>query len=85
MAVKLFVGHLPFDTTSSELNDLFAAKGTVVSATIVNDRDTGASRGFGFVEMSDEKEALAAIRSLNGYELNGRSLTVTEARAKERR
>lgn len=85
MSIKIYVGHLPTDTTSTELSELFAASGTVVSAEVVNDRETGMSRGFGFVQMASDDDASKAIRALNGYEHKGRSLTVNEARAKERR
>ncbi|HVZ40126.1 MAG TPA: RNA-binding protein [Candidatus Kapabacteria bacterium] len=85
MATKLYVGNLSGQTTSDDLNELFSTKGTVTSAAVVNDRDTGMSRGFGFVEMANSGEATAAIGSINGTELHGRSLTVNEARSKERR
>jgi cold-inducible RNA-binding protein len=79
MAKKIFVGNLSFQTTDSDLNDLFAQFGEVESATIITDRDTGRSKGFGFVAMNDEN-AERAISQLNGTELNGRALTVNEAR-----
>ncbi len=85
MSTKLYVGQLSDRTTSDDLSKLFAANGTVVSAAVVSDRDTGASRGFGFVEMSSKDEANAAISALNGHELHGRTLAVNEARPKERR
>ena len=66
MAKKLFVGNLPYSTTSESLNETFAAFGTVDSATVVTDRDTGRSKGFGFVEMSNDEEAAAAIKQLDG-------------------
>ncbi len=80
MGKKLFVGNLPFSTTSQQLNDLFSRVGTCESASVVTDRATGQSRGFGFVEMSTPEEAEQAIEELNGHELGGRKLTVTEAR-----
>jgi cold-inducible RNA-binding protein len=79
MAKKIFVGNLSFQTTDSDLNDLFAQFGEVESATIITDRDTGRSKGFGFVAMNDDN-AEKAISQLNGTELNGRALTVNEAR-----
>lgn len=75
---KLYVGNLPFSTTEAELTELFAKHGRVLTARIVTDRETGKSRGFGFVEMEDEG-ARAAITTLNGYELGGRRLRVNEA------
>lgn len=80
MGSKIYVGGLPYATTESQLNDLFAQHGTVASANVITDRFTGQSRGFGFVEMSTEEEAKAAIAALNGTELDGRTLTVNEAR-----
>ena len=80
MGKKLYVGNLSFDTTTSDLEALFAPLGTCESATIITDRDTGRSRGFGFVEMSSTSEAQTAIEELNGRELQGRTLTVNEAR-----
>jgi RNA recognition motif-containing protein len=85
MGSKLYVGGLPYAATESQLNDLFAAHGTVESARVVTDRLTGQSRGFGFVEMSTPEEAQAAILSLNGSQMEGRSLTVNEARPQESR
>ena len=79
MTKKIFVGNLSFQTTDSDLNDLFAKFGEVESATIITDRDTGRSKGFGFVAMNDDN-AEKAIAQLNGTELNGRALTVNEAR-----
>ena len=79
MAKKIFVGNLSFQTTDSDLNDLFAQFGEVESVSIITDRDTGRSKGFGFVAMNDES-AEKAISQLNGTELNGRQLTVNEAR-----
>ncbi|MFN7945921.1 MAG: RNA-binding protein [Blastocatellia bacterium] len=84
MSMKLYVGNLSFDTTSDDLAELFAQAGTVESASVVSDRDTGRSRGFGFVEMGSKEEGEAAIAQFNGAEVNGRSLTVNEARPKER-
>src|SRR6185436_16939308 len=80
MATKLYVGNLSFQTTSEDLRDHFAQAGTVESASVVEDRMTGRSRGFGFVEMSTAEEAAAAIEQLNGKEFAGRNLTVNEAR-----
>ena len=85
MSMKLYVGNLAFQTTSEELQQLFSQSGTVESATIVEDRDTGRSRGFGFVEMSSKAEGEAAIAQFNGTDLNGRNLTVNEARPRENR
>ncbi len=78
--MKLYVGNLSFQTTSAELESLFAQAGVVASANIVTDRDTQRSRGFGFVEMSSREEGENAIRQFNGMELNGRQLTVNEAK-----
>jgi len=80
MATKLYVGNLPFQTTSDELKDHFAQAGSVESASVVEDRMTGRSRGFGFVEMATAEEAAAAIEQLNGKDFGGRNLTVNEAR-----
>ena len=80
MAKKLYVGNLAFHTTSQDLQDLFGQVGTVESAQIIEDRDTGQSKGFAFVEMSTENEAASAIDQFNGKEVNGRSLTVNEAK-----
>jgi RNA recognition motif-containing protein len=85
MAKKLYVGNLSYDTTNESLQELFEAYGTVQSAQIVMDRDTGRSKGFGFVEMGSDQEAQAAINGLNGKEAGGRSLTVNEARPREDR
>jgi cold-inducible RNA-binding protein len=85
MSTKLYVGNLAFGTTSQELQDLFAQAGTVQSASVVEDRDTGRSRGFGFVEMSTNDEAAAAIDQFNGKELAGRALKVNEAKPRESR
>jgi RNA recognition motif-containing protein len=83
MSKNLYVGNLSFSTTSDDLRQAFEAFGTVTSASVVSDRDTGRSRGFGFVEMSDGAEA--AIESLNGSDLQGRSITVNEARPRPER
>ena len=80
MGKKIFVGNLSFDTTSADLESLFSQAGTCTSATVITDRDTGRSRGFGFVEMSSASEAQKAIAELNGRELQGRTLNVSEAR-----
>ena len=82
MARKLFVGGLPYRTTGDELKDAFSKAGEVASASIVTDRETGRSRGFGFVEMADDSGASAAIEMWNGKEFDGRTLTVSEARPK---
>jgi cold-inducible RNA-binding protein len=80
MAMKLYVGNLSFQTTSEDLQQLFAQAGTVESAAVVEDRDTGRSRGFGFVEMASKEEGEKAIEQFNGTDMNGRNLTVNEAR-----
>jgi RNA recognition motif-containing protein len=80
--MKLFVGNFSFSTTEAELQSLFAPYGTIESVTVVTDRQTGRSRGFGFVEMSDRGEAEKAIEALNGKEFSGRTLNVNEARPK---
>lgn len=85
MASKLYVGRLPYATTDEELSELFAAHGTVESAKVITDRDTGRSKGFGFVEMSSEDEAQAAIQALNDSEVQGRQITVSVARPMEPR
>jgi RNA recognition motif-containing protein len=82
---KLFVGGLPFSTTDDELKAAFAAHGTVASATVVRDRDSGRSKGFGFVEFENDDEGKAAQAAMNGSEMGGRSITVDEARPKENR
>jgi RNA recognition motif-containing protein len=82
MARKLFVGGLPYRTTGDELKDAFSKAGEVATASIVTDRETGRSRGFGFVEMADDSGASAAIEMWNGKEFDGRTLTVSEARPK---
>ena len=85
MAMKLYVGNLSFQTSSEDLQQLFAQAGTVESASVVEDRDTGRSRGFGFVEMASKEEGEKAIQQFNGTDLNGRNLTVNEARPREDR
>src|SRR5262249_42430491 len=85
MGRKLYVGNLSYDTTDATLEQLFAAHGTVQSAQVIMDRETGRSKGFGFVEMGSDQEAQAAIAALNGQMVGGRQLTVTEARPKEDR
>src|SRR4051794_4779164 len=85
MGKKLYVGNLSYNVDGSELEQLFGQHGQVVSAQIINDRDTGRSKGFGFVEMADDAEADAAIAALNGQQHNGRALTVNEARPREDR
>ena len=85
MSKKLYVGNLGYGVTSSALEELFSPFGEVRSAQVVQDRDTGRSKGFGFVEMSDDNAALAAIQSLNEKEHDGRKLTVNEARPREER
>ena len=82
MGRKLYVGNLGFGMTDSDLTKMFEAHGTVQSAQIITDRDTGRSKGFGFVEMSTDQEAQAAIAALNGQNTDGRTLTVNEARPK---
>ena len=85
MAKKLYVGNLAFQTTSQDIQTLFAQAGTVESASVIEDRATGQSKGFAFVEMSTEEEAAAAIEQFNGKELDGRMLKVNEARPRENR
>lgn len=85
MGTRIFVGGLPFSTDESRLQSLFAQHGNVSSVRIVTDKLTGRSRGFGFVEMSTDSEAEAAIQALNGTDLDGRTLTVNEARPQESR
>ena len=85
MAKKLYVGNLAFQTTSQNLQELFSQAGTVESASVIEDRDTGQSKGFAFVEMSTDAEAAAAIEQFNGKELAGRMLKVNEARPRENR
>ena len=83
--MKLYVGNLAFQTSSVDLQQLFAQAGTVQSASVIEDRDTGRSRGFGFVEMASKEEGESAISQFNGKEFNGRNLTVNEARPREDR
>ena len=83
--MKLYVGNLSFQTSSDDLQQLFAQAGTVESASVVEDRETGRSRGFGFVEMSSKEEGNAAIQQLNGKEVGGRNLNVNEAKPREDR
>lgn len=85
MASKLYVGGLPYSFGDDELADAFKQFGTVASATVIKDRDSGQSKGFGFVEMSSDEEAQAAIKQLDGQELGGRRVRVNEARPKEDR
>jgi RNA recognition motif-containing protein len=85
MGKKLYVGNLSYDVDSSQLQEMFSAHGTVESAQVISDRDTGRSKGFGFVEMASDAEAQAAITAMNGQEHGGRALTVNEARPKENR
>ncbi|MFN2497678.1 MAG: RNA recognition motif domain-containing protein [Pyrinomonadaceae bacterium] len=85
MTMKLYVGNLSFQTSSEDLQQLFAQAGTVESASVVEDRDTGRSRGFGFVEMASNEEGQKAIEQFNGTDFNGRNLTVNEARPREDR
>jgi cold-inducible RNA-binding protein len=85
MSVKLYVGNLTFNTTEQDLQEQFSRYGQVSSASIITDRDTGRSRGFAFVEMDSKESAQTAIEALNGKELDGRALTVNEARPRENR
>lgn len=85
MATKLFVGSLSWNVNDDQLREFFSSVGTVVSATVIMDRETNRSKGFGFVEMSSDDEAKAAIDQLNGKELDGRAVTVNEARPREER
>lgn len=80
MTMKLYVGNISFQTSNQDLNDLFGAVGTVESANIIEDRETGRSRGFGFVEMASQEDGEAAIAQLNGKEVDGRELKVNEAK-----
>ncbi len=80
MGKKLYIGNISFNADDQTLSDLFAQCGTVESAKIITDRDSGRSKGFGFVEMSTDSEATAAIEKLNGYELSGRNINVSEAK-----
>jgi RNA recognition motif-containing protein len=83
--MKLYVGNLAYQTSSDDLQQLFAKAGTVETASVVEDRETGRSRGFGFVEMSSKEEGAAAIQQFNGQELGGRALNVNEAKPRENR
>jgi cold-inducible RNA-binding protein len=83
--IKLYVGNLPFSTDDTQLRGLFESHGEVVSASVVMDRDTGRPRGFGFVEMSNDNEAKAAIEAMNGQQVDGRAIVVNEARPREAR
>jgi RNA recognition motif-containing protein len=85
MARRIYVGGLPYSVDSSELEQIFSEHGQVSSARVIMDRETGRSKGFGFVEMGDEAQAQAAISALNGAEHGGRTLTVNEAKPQERR
>lgn len=85
MSVKLYVGNLPFSVSDQDLEGLFAQSGQVESVSVITDRDTGRSRGFGFVEMESREGAEAAISQLNGYEMDGRAIVVNEARPREDR
>ena len=85
MGKKLYVGNLTYGVTDSQLEQLFAPHGTVQSAQVIMDRDTGRSKGFGFVEMGSDQEAQAAIQAMNGKEVDGRALTVNEAKPREDR
>ncbi|HYJ17358.1 MAG TPA: RNA-binding protein [Candidatus Limnocylindria bacterium] len=85
MGTKLYVGGLPYSVTEGKLQDIFSAHGTVESANVISDKFTGQSRGFGFVEMSTSGEAQKAIETLNGTQLDGRTLTVNEAKPMARR
>lgn len=85
MATKLFIGSLAWATTDDSLKELFSSVGTVVSANVIMDRETNRSKGFGFVEMSSDEEAKAAVEQLNGKDLDGRPIVVNEARPREER
>ena len=85
MAKKLYVGNLTYEVTNSELEQMFQPHGKVESAQVIMDRDTGRSKGFGFVEMGTQEEAQTAIQALNGQDSNGRALTVNEAKPREDR
>ena len=85
MGKKLYVGNLGYNIEKSDLEQMFAAHGTVTSVQVIMDRDTGRSKGFGFVEMGSDQEAQAAIQALNGKNIDGRSLNVNEARSQEER
>jgi RNA recognition motif-containing protein len=85
MSIKLYVGNLAFQTSSEDLQELFSQAGTVESASVIEDRETGRSRGFGFVEMASNEEGQKAIEQFNGKEFNGRNLNVNEAKPREDR
>jgi len=85
MSMKLYVGNLSFQTSSDDLQQLFSQAGTVESANVIEDRETGRSRGFAFVEMSSKEEGNAAIQQFNGHEVGGRALNVNEAKPREDR
>jgi len=85
MGAKLYVGNLSFDVQDSDLNEMFTSHGSVRSAQVIMDRDTGRSKGFGFVEMTADGEAMAAMAALNGRDFMGRALTVNEAKPRENR
>jgi cold-inducible RNA-binding protein len=85
MSTKLYVGNLSFDTSKDDLQTMFAKAGTVESVALIEDRETGRSRGFGFVEMSTKEEGAAAIQQFNGQDFGGRALTVNEAKPREDR
>jgi cold-inducible RNA-binding protein len=85
MSMKLYVGNLSFDTSSNELRTLFAQAGTVESVSLIEDRETGRSRGFGFVEMSSSEEGVTAIQKFDGQEVGGRALRVNAAKPRENR
>jgi cold-inducible RNA-binding protein len=85
MAMKLYVGGLAYSVTERELEDLFAEHGKVTSSAVIKDRDSGQSKGFGFIEMADDNEAKAAMAALNGKDVSGRSIMVNEARPQEDR
>jgi RNA recognition motif-containing protein len=85
MGSKLYVGNLSYNTTSSDLEQMFSPHGTVTSAEVIQDRETGRSKGFGFVQMGSDAEAQAAIAALNGQQADGRALTVNEAKPREDR
>jgi RNA recognition motif-containing protein len=84
-SMRIFVGNLAYSVTGDELEAAFSTHGAVETATVITDRETGRSRGFGFVEMPSDSEAETAIRSVNGQEINGRAVTVNEARPREDR